>query len=246
MIIYRNLAAVYRAQGRYSNARAELQTALRITPDARAYSALGVAYYYEHRFQEAASAFEAAIDLDSSSYTSWGHLGMVYKRIPGQAGKVEPALRRAIELGEKSLEVTPKDYYARANLAEYRARLGELKNAQEEIAKIPENLRNLYSSRILLVYELLGMRQKAIDSVRNLKDPAVLNDIKNDPDLTLLWSDPSVQETVRQLQTKSQNRNPHLLWNRIFRVRALGLSERDPNLQLRIPDCIHSRGFSLR
>lgn len=199
-IIYRNLAAVYRAQGKYSNARAELQTALKIEPDPRAYSALGVAYYYEHRFQEAASAFEAAIDLDSSSYTAWGHLGMVYQRIPSQKGRVQSALRKAIELGEKWVEFTPKDYDARANLAEYWARLGETKNANEEITKIPENLRPLYSSRILLVYELLGMRQKALDCVRDLKDPAVLNDIKNDPDLTVLWSEPSVQETVRRLQ----------------------------------------------
>jgi tetratricopeptide (TPR) repeat protein/predicted Ser/Thr protein kinase len=199
-IIYRNLAAVYRAQGKYSNARAELQTALKIEPDPRAYSALGVAYYYEHRFQEAASAFEAAIDLDSSSYTAWGHLGMVYQRIPSQKGRVQSALRKAIELGEKWVEFTPKDYDARANLAEYWARLGETKDANEEITKIPENLRTLYSSRILLVYELLGMRQKAIDCVRDLKDPAILNDIKNDPDLTVLWSEPSVQETVRRLQ----------------------------------------------
>jgi serine/threonine-protein kinase len=205
VVIHRALADLYRAQGRYSDARAQLQTTLKIEPTARAYGALGIAYYYEHRFQEAASALETAIDLDSSRYAFWGNLGAVYQRIPGQQGKAQPALRRAIELGEKMLEVTPKDYTTRINLAEYHARLGESKKAAGELSNLPPALREQNLIRLILVYELLGMRKSATDCVRELQDPAVLNEIKNDPDLERLWTEPSIQDTFRRLRGRASN-----------------------------------------
>jgi Flp pilus assembly protein TadD/TolB-like protein/predicted Ser/Thr protein kinase len=198
-IVYRNLASLYRVQGRYSDARAELQTALKIEPNARAYSALGVAYYYEGRFQEAASAIQAAIDRDPTIYLFWGNLGAVYQRIPNQKGRAEPSLRRAVELGEKLVEVTPKEYTIRLNLAEYRARLGESEKAVEELSRVPNTLDSRFAARTILVYELLGMREKAIECVQALTDPGVLNDIKNDPDLESFWKESSVQEVARRL-----------------------------------------------
>jgi tetratricopeptide (TPR) repeat protein len=183
-----DLGAVYRMHGRYPEAIAEYQQALRIRSNAATYAGLGGAYYYEHRFQEAVAAVEAAIDLDSSDYRYWGNVGIYYRRVPGSEAKSEPALRRAIELATKIAENKKSDYNARANLAEYRARLGDAKGALAEIDRIPVTARTPLTTRLAIVYELTGHRNEAIALIRaNLKSQASLNQIKDDPDLEALW-----------------------------------------------------------
>ena len=160
----RNLGAVYRMHGRYREAIEEYQQALRIRSSAATYAALGGAYYFEHRFQEAVSAVEAAIDLDSSDYRYWGNLGIYYRWTPGNEAKSEPALRKAIELATLFAETNRSDYTAHANLAEYKARLGDAKSALAEIERIPATVR-----------------------------AASLSQIKDDPDLAALWREAKLQ-----------------------------------------------------
>ncbi|MEO7649042.1 MAG: tetratricopeptide repeat protein, partial [Bryobacteraceae bacterium] len=199
-VVYRNLAALYIHQGRYQEARDQLQASLKIQPVARTYNSLGVACYYEHRFQEAASAFETAIDLDSSFYTFWGNAGNAYRWIPGDRAKAEMAFRRAIELAEKRLEVMPMDYSIRANLAEYRAKLGDAKKALLEIEKIPPVVQATFADRIVLVHELGGHRGQAIAAVRSASaDTGVIQQVKNDPELSRLWNDPAFQKMLPEL-----------------------------------------------
>jgi len=189
-----DLGAVYRMHGRYAEAIEEYQQALRIRSSAATFAALGGAYYYQHRFSEAVSAVEAAIDLDSSDYRYWGNLGIYYRRSPGSESKSEPALRRAIELAAKFAETRKSDYNVRANLAEYRARLGDAKGALAEIDRIPAAARAPYTTRLAIAYELTGHRDQAVAVIRaNLKSPATLNQIKDDPDLAALWRDAKLQ-----------------------------------------------------
>jgi serine/threonine-protein kinase len=183
-----DLGAVYRMHGRYREAVEEYQQALRIRSSASTYAGLGGAYYYEHRFAEAVAAVEAAIDLDSSDYRYWGNLGIYYGWVPGSEAKAAPALRRAIELAEKFAATQKFDYSVRANLAEYRARLGDATGALAEIDRIPQGARTPLTTRLAIVYELTGHRDRAIEAIRtNLKSPASLNQIKDDPDLGSLW-----------------------------------------------------------
>ena len=196
-ITHRDLGIVCLQQGRYKDAVEELQISLRIKSNARTYMTLGTTYYYQHRFPEAVSALETAIDLDSNRYYYWGDLGIYYGWTPGHEAKATAALRRAVELGEKQLEVTPKDYDVRANLAEYRARLGDAKRSQAEIDQIPEPARRPRASRLAIAYELNGDRQKAIRLVQSqLRNQASLNQIKDDPDLAGLWRDPAFQKAI--------------------------------------------------
>ena len=158
---------------------------------------LGATYYYQHRFPEAVSALETAIDLDANGYYYWGNLGIYYKWAPGGESKSAPALRKAIELAEKLLQVTPNDYDIRADLAEYRARLGEAKEALAEIGHIPDRERQPRAGRLAIVYELTGNRAQAIKFIGStLTNPASLNQIKDDPDLAQLWMDPTFQKTI--------------------------------------------------
>ena len=196
-VIYRNLAAAYVRQGRYKEAQDQLLAALKIEPSARTYSTLGIAYYYNGRMQEAASALEAAIDLDSSNYMSWGNLGSVYRHVSGSEAKAKAAFLRAIELGLKGLEVTPNDPRIRANLAEYHSKLGQKREALEQLDAIPPADRERFVDRVVLVYELLGQRDKAIEAVRSSSlQVSFLQYIKDDPDLGALWQDPSLQRAI--------------------------------------------------
>ncbi len=189
-----DLGAVYRMHGRYQEAIEEYQQALRIRSNANTYAALGGAYFYEHRFQEAVSAVEAAIDLNSNDYRYWGNVGIYYRWTPGSEAKSVPALRRAIELATKFAETRKSDYAVNANLAEYRARLGDPKGALAEIDRIPPTARAPFTTRLAIVYELTGHRDKAVAMVRsNLKSPASLNQIKDDPDLTAVWREAKPQ-----------------------------------------------------
>lgn len=187
-MVRRNLGVVYRMSGRYEQSIQEYQQALRIRSNATTYAALGGAYFYQHRFQEAVAAVEAAIDLDSNDYRYWGNLGIYCRWSPGSEGKSVPALRRAIELATKLRDVRKADYNLRADLAEYKARLGDTRNALAEVAEIPEAVRAPLTARLAIVYELSGQRSRAIAVIKaNLKNPASLNQIKDDPDLAEVW-----------------------------------------------------------
>ena len=189
-VVRRDLGVLYRRQGRYQEAIEEFQQGLRIRSDAVTYFALGGAYYNEHRYQEAVAATEAAIDLDSGDYRSWGNLGIYCRWAPGNESKSAPALRRAIELATKLADTTKSNYEVRANLAEYKARLGDAKGAQAEIEQIPAAARGPFTTRLAIVYELTGRHNLAVDVVRsNLKSAASLSRIKDDPDLAAVWRD---------------------------------------------------------
>ena len=185
-----DLGGVYRMHGRYKEAIEEYQQALRIRSSPNIYAALAGAYFYEHRFQEAVSTLETATDLDANEYRYWGNLGIYCRWAKGQESKSAPALRHAIEMANKIAETVKSDYAVHANLAEYHARLGNATEALAEIEKIPEPARKPFTARVATVYELTGHRDKAIAVVRaNLKSPASLNQIKDDPDLAGVWRD---------------------------------------------------------
>lgn len=200
-IVYRNLGATYLQQGLYSEAIEALRQSLRLKSAAPTYATLGAAYYYQQRFKKATDAAETAISLQSDRYNLWGNLGIYYKWVPGSGTKSEQALRRAVELGGKLLTVTPNDYNARANMAEYHARLGDKAAAMAEIDRIPKSAHGAAASRLALAYELTGRRADAIEMIRaNVKNPASLNQVKDDPDLRGLWLDPRFQHSIAFLR----------------------------------------------
>jgi tetratricopeptide (TPR) repeat protein len=198
-VVLRNLAATAIREGQYGEAANLILRSIKFATSARTYGMLGLAYYYEGRFQEAASAMESANELDAAVYQTWGNLGTVYRHLPGSGAKARAAFGRAIELAGKALEVTPNDNNIHANLAEYHAKLGNRRQSLDEINRIPPADRQPYMARIALAYEIVGDRKHAIETVRTLLTKSTdLNEIKNDADLTGLWNDPSFQASIRK------------------------------------------------
>jgi tetratricopeptide (TPR) repeat protein len=196
-LVYRNLGGILNMQGRYPEAIEQYQHSLKIKSDARTYAALGTSFFYEHRFQDAVAAAEAAIDLDSNVYFFWGNVGIYYKWTKGSEQKSGPSLQRALELGRKFLETAPSNYEVMADLAEYLARLGNPQEALAQLSKIPAAARKPLASRIALVYELAGRRDEAIQLIKaNLTTAASLNQIRDDPDLARLWNSPEMRQVA--------------------------------------------------
>jgi tetratricopeptide (TPR) repeat protein len=201
-IVHRTLAGLYRIQGRYQDAVKELQSALRIEPTASLYSALGVVYFFQHRYRDAADAVKTAINQDQGRYIFWGNLGMIYQQMPGMKEEMEQALRKALALGTKYTQTSPKDYNAHANLAEYHARLREFREAAAELGTIPDAVRDRYLVHLALVYELIGERRKAIQCLMDLRPGISLSEVQNDPAMQRLWSDPEFQNKFQHKQQR--------------------------------------------
>lgn len=198
-MVLRNLASLDMRQGRYATAAEFLQRSLRYDASARDFGGLGLALYFQGKYQQAASAIESAIDLDADRYAFWGNLGTVYRRMPGSESRAEVAFRKAIELGEKALAMNPADNRVKANLAEYWAKLHDQRRSLALIDGIPVSARRPYMGRIALAYELLGQRAKAIETIRSLMaDRTELGEIRDDPDFLGLWNDPAFQEMIRK------------------------------------------------
>jgi tetratricopeptide (TPR) repeat protein len=191
-VIYRDLAGLDMREGNFRHASDTLTQTTRFEPGSRTYVTLGIAYYYQRRYEEAAAAFKSGIDLNPGLYQNWGNLATVYRHLTGDEQKARDAFHKAIELADKSLQVVKTDYATHANLAEYWAKLGDQRKALAEIDGIPEAARGPLMDRIILAYELTGNRRLAIAAVKSLPSAnSPLPYLKNDPDLEALWRDPA-------------------------------------------------------
>ena len=130
-------------------------------------------------------------------------MGIYYRWTKGSEQKSKMALERAVELVGKYLETAPTNYDARADLAEYLARLGKKSTALAELKKIPLAAFKPRASRLALVYELVGQRRDALDLIRaNVTTTAGLNQIRDDPDLEGLWNSAEMRKIAGSVRSR--------------------------------------------
>ena len=190
----RSLAGLDMREGKFRDASDLIAKTLDFERTAWKYTTLGAAYYYQRRYQEAASAFRSGIALDPNLYTLWGNLADAYRHIPGNESRARESLNKAIDLAEKHLATAPADSEAHAELAQYFAALGQRDRALAEIAKIPEPFLLTFADRLVPAYVLIGERRLAVEMIRKLppNSPALIL-IGNYPDLDSLWQDAALQ-----------------------------------------------------
>ena len=201
--VVRNLGRLFRMRGKYAEAVEQLQRSIQLHPNANAYNSLGLTYYYMHQYRASVVALEAAIDLEGRIHQYWGNLGASCAMSPEDRGKAVPALRKAVELAENVLRLTPADYSVMSSLAEYRARLGDAKGAMAEVKKIPESAKGPLASRLVLAYELSGARREAIQTVRmHFTSGQRLREILDEPVLERLQADGEFKKFIAGLQAQ--------------------------------------------
>ncbi len=120
-----NLGGLYSLEGRYKDAIPFLNRAISLRPSADAYSNLGSAYFFSHRFGEAATAFRRALALNNLDYLMWGNLAEATFQMADKRQEAQSLYRRAIALAEQQLQVTPRDPALLGNLALYYSMVGD-------------------------------------------------------------------------------------------------------------------------
>ena len=203
--VVRNLGRLYRLQGRYPEAVDQFLRAIQLQPSARSYNSLGLTYYLMHDYRKSVVALETAIELDGAAHQYWGNLGASSALSLDDRGKSIPSLRKAAELAERRLQVTPKLYSVLADLAEYRARLGDAKSSLAALARIPEAARAPLAGRIVVSLELSGRRAEAIRALRAyFSNPLTLREVLDEPALANLRGDSAFGPAINAVRAKSQ------------------------------------------
>jgi serine/threonine-protein kinase len=190
---YANLAAMHMRLGRHAEAAALLEKSLSLSHTAQAYSNLGVVYYLQKRYADAAGMFFKSVELDPTDDRTWGNYADATRYVPGKAEESARAYREAAAQAKKQLQVNPRHSELRSRLAMYEAFGGDKRTALREIA---EALRGgqgdgLVQFRSALVYEVNGMREKALKSIRDALALGFSREqIENAPPLEQLRRDP--------------------------------------------------------
>ena len=204
-IVLNNLAAVYHMLDRHDDAAAVLQRSLEIKPDAYTYGNLGTLRFFQGRSEDAVPAFEKAVQMDANDSLMWGNLGDAYRWAPGQSAKALPAYQNAIRLLRDEIATHPKDADLQANLALYLAKSGDKQAALAQIKEV-DNAQDkpaavLFNSTI--VHELGGERDQALTALAAAIQAGYgLKEIKNEPELVKLRSDPRYQLLLSKATAK--------------------------------------------
>ena len=189
---YANLSAPLISLGRFSEAMQALQQSVSINPTWSAYSNLGGIFRRQKSYKEAAMAYEKALEFNKTSYMIWANLAGTYLHIDGQREKAMDAYRHASDLAEVSRKQSPFNGLLLSHLATYDVQLGKraepLEMVQQALSVAPRDINVLVNAAE--VYESLGFRQQALDSLataiklgfptKDLEDTLVFQDLMSD------------------------------------------------------------------
>jgi Flp pilus assembly protein TadD len=207
---YTNLGLLYIKRERGQEGAKMLETSLQIQELPRTYLNLGVAYFHQGCYADAARTMVKAVDLGLNDYRTWGDLAEAYLMVPELADRAPGAFRKAIALAEEETARSSADAEARSLLSNYYARLQDYQKALATIAEAvqlgPDNVNVLFHAA--LVYEMAGQRDRALESIEGaLRGGYSLKEIRLSDNLRDLRSDPRYQkldEVGYKLQTNPE------------------------------------------
>jgi serine/threonine protein kinase/tetratricopeptide (TPR) repeat protein len=207
---YTNLGLLYIKIERDQEAAKMLETSLQIQELPRTYLNLGVAYFHQGCYADAARTMVKAVDLGLNDYRTWGDLAEAYLMVPELADRAPGAFRQAIALAEEETAKSPADAEGRSLLANYYARLRDNEKALAAISDAlrlgPNNVNVLFQAA--LVHEMAGQRDRALETLEAaLRAGYSLKEVRQSEPLKPLRSDPRYQELDEvgyNLQTNPQ------------------------------------------
>jgi tetratricopeptide (TPR) repeat protein len=196
---YSNLGAMYVQQGKYAEALSPLNQSIEIRPNLEAFNNLGNAYFQLRRFSDAAEAFRHGLNLDNNDWLLWGNLGDSLFWGGGHRAEATIAYEKAIALGEKKLEVNPKDATVLAFSADYNAMNQHRKKAIEQIeqalAFAPRD--GEVRLRAAVVYNQFGDTERCLESLeRAMTEGYSAQVIWDTPDFDHLHSNPRFRKLI--------------------------------------------------
>ncbi len=199
------LGTVLSFQGKYPQAQTVFEKAIKDQPTAALWTDLGAVLYNQGRFLDAAHASEKALEYDKSNYQYVGNLADCYRWTKEYRDRSEGLYLEAIRLTESVLEVNPKDATVLSDRAVYRAKLGQYKQALDDITRsrklAPEDSNVTYKAAI--VYALAGRTDEALGMIQKaLQLNYSISDVRNEPELAGIRKDPGFEELLAKFRSK--------------------------------------------
>jgi eukaryotic-like serine/threonine-protein kinase len=195
-----NLGASYYQAERVDDAIAAFQKAIQLVPKPNYYSRLGVPYFFQGKYREAAQAFETAVANGANSSEAYVNLADSYRWM-NEPKKATAAYDRAIELALKDLKRNPKDTDALGRLATAYAKKGQFASARQFIrqARQVDAESNDLMYREATVYTLAGQIPEALESLQAaLSNGYSVLEARTDPELRRLRETPQFATLLKQ------------------------------------------------
>jgi len=202
-----SLGGVYFLLGRRQDAEQMYLRSLEIRPSWQAYSNLASCYFYQERYEDAASVYEKALEKDSTDYRIWANLAAAYYWIADEQESSRYSYRHAIILAEEELRHRPGDQKLLNDLALYCATIGEREKTQAVLQQLVDSEPDILDVVIGVgyIYEVLGERELALKWIEKAleKEDYALMEIESFPGLEELREDERFQVLVRRFADKT-------------------------------------------
>lgn len=198
---FTSLGAIYQYLGETQKAIETLHRSLEVNPTYQALTNLGTIYFYQRDYEAASRIYEQALELNDTDRRIWGNLGYAYHWINKDSTIVTTAMRKAIELTEQELEVTPNNQELLQELAGYYLAVGNVNKCRTYIRQLTSKKNIQQDTRIALIplFERLGDRDSALHWMeRSLKegdDIAILTSLK---EMDNFWADARVKQLQKE------------------------------------------------
>jgi tetratricopeptide (TPR) repeat protein/predicted Ser/Thr protein kinase len=191
-----NLGSALSEGGRFSEAITMYERAVSLKPSHMAYSNLGTAYSRTKRYPQSVDAYRKALELDDKDWLVWGNLGYVSSWMGGMEKQSVQAFDRAIQFAEAERKESLRDASLHSALALYYAKTGKpqlsLQRLSTALTLSPGT--GQIQADAAEVYELLGLRDKAVGAVRKSLDLGFQRQqLLRNPELSALLEDPRMK-----------------------------------------------------
>jgi eukaryotic-like serine/threonine-protein kinase len=195
-VAYANLGAEYMARDDpQSNAAAEaaFKKSIQLAPNYQAYANLGLLYFNQQRYPEAAQASRKALDLNDKDWRVWANLMITYQFLKDQ-DNYRPVRAKTLSLLEQYANMNSNEASVQSNLsifyAEDKLREKALARVDSALALAPKDASVL--ADVAETYDDLGDRKRALQFAQeSLKNGFTLTDLQRRPGLQSLLADPS-------------------------------------------------------
>jgi len=191
---YLGKGAAYWMLGDIKLALQSYEHSLELNPSRRAYTNLGMSYYYAGQFQQAVDMQLKALEFAETDHRIWGRLAESYRFISEQESLSQSAYQRAAKLARENLKINKKDWYTRAILGLYLVHLGEKTEGLDLLETAEEQSQR--NSEVLYFKALAVLQNEDTEQAFALLKEAVALEqdyrqfIALDPDLKRLQDDP--------------------------------------------------------
>lgn len=200
---YFNLGAFYLDTGdvkKIPEAEKVLRKSLELNPSYPAYANLGYLYLQQSRYVDSVVMTEKALQFNDRDFLGWENLALAYSWLHLK-DKAVAARDRELILLQEMVKSKPQDANLQANLGVLYAK----KNLRDQaILRLQSALALAADDPGVLTtvgagYEALGNRERAIEFLeQGIQKGFALEDLKHDPDLQALLSDPNFRPQFKK------------------------------------------------